>query len=467
MLLVDLPPGYERERAYALDVVLTDQLGLTYAARTSDRNDVRIRLADDPATGEIRLPDVLFSTDRDRWLTAETLPHEPLRWIERRGKGRPGAVPSRLPILYGNDHAREGFARTADGVRFSIDVFGSAFFLLTRYEEIVSMERDQHDRFPGHASLSSREGFLERPIVDEYVDLLWEAAQLCWPRLGRRPTEYRVHVSHDVDYPFTTVGAPVGRVMRSMAGDIVRRHDPPLARRRLRSYRASRRGNFEFDPFNNYDFLMDVSESHQLRSAFYFLAGADGTPYASTYRLDDAPILALLGHIAARGHEIGFHGSYASMRDSDCLRSEFEQLLRVTRTIGIDQERWGGRQHYLRWENPATWNGWERAGLDYDASVGFADLPGFRTGTCREHAVFDLLAGRSLRLRERPLHVMMDATPFDYLGLSRSDAAELIIRIARRCRSHDGDLFLLCHNSWLVGRAEKDWYRSVLAAITV
>jgi hypothetical protein len=466
MLLVDLPPGYERERAYALDVVLTDQLGLTYTARTGDRNDIRIRLADDPAAAEIRLPDTLFSTDRGRWLTAETLPKEPLRWIETRQNGRPGGMPSRLPVLYGNADARQGFERTPDGVRFSIDVLGSAFFLLTRYEEIVSTERDQHERFPGRASLSSREGFLERPIVDEYVDLLWEAAQLCWPRLRRRQTEYRVHVSHDVDHPFTTVGVPVGGVLRSMAGDIVRRRDPSLARRRLRSYRAVRHGHFEFDPFNTYDFLMDVSERQQLRSAFYFLAGADGTPYASTYRLDDAPISALLRHIAGRGHEIGFHGSYASMRDRDCLRSEFEQLLRVTGTIGIHQERWGGRQHYLRWENPATWNGWEHAGLDYDASVGFADLPGFRTGTCREHAVFDLLARRSLRLRERPLHIMMDGTPFDYMGLSRADAAELIIRIARRCRSHRGDLFLLCHNSWLVGQSEKDWYRSVLAAIT-
>ena len=47
--------------------------------------------------------------------------------------------------------------------------------MLTRYEELVVPDRGAHDRFPAAASVAVREGFLEIPIVDAYVELLWGA----------------------------------------------------------------------------------------------------------------------------------------------------------------------------------------------------------------------------------------------------------------------------------------------------
>ena len=62
-------------------------------------------------------------------------------------------------------------------IEVPLDIFGSAFFMLTRYEEMVITERDTHGRFPARASIAYREGLLERPIVDEYLELLWAAIQ--------------------------------------------------------------------------------------------------------------------------------------------------------------------------------------------------------------------------------------------------------------------------------------------------
>jgi hypothetical protein len=464
-LLVDLPAGYQRERAYVLDVVLGDMLGLPYAVRVTGRRDVRIRLAGEDRHCEVLLPDVLFATEREAWLTAATLPAEPLRWVEARMLGVAGERRDRLPVVYGEPSAGEPVQRSGGRVRVAVDVLGSAFFMLTRYEEVVRVERDEHERFPARAALAARSAFLERPIVDEYADLLWAALSECWPRLRRRQTTYKVHLTHDVDHPFATLGVGPGTVVRQSAGDVVRRRDVRLAGRRLRSYAAARRGVLSFDPFNTHGFLMDVSERHGLRSSFYFLAGSDGGAYAAAYRLDDAPIARLLAAVYARGHEVGLHGSYAALRDATRLRREFQGLRAAAKRLGIEQERWGGRQHYLRWESPITWTGWELAGLDYDASAGFAQLPGFRTGTCREHAVFDVVGGRPLALRERPLHVMMDSTLLDYMRLSHSEAAEVVVSLARRCRAHAGELFLLCHNSSLARARDREWYRSIVAAI--
>ena len=206
-LLVDLPAGYEAERTYVLDVVLGDMLGVPYAARVADRRDVRIRLAEDDGHREVLLPDVLFAAGRQAWLTAGTLPAEPLRWVE-----------PRLPVLYGDARPEQALERGPDRVRLTIDVLGSAFFMLTRYEEVVRTERDEHGRFPASASVAVRSAFLDRPIVDEYVDLLWAALSECWPRLRRRRTTYRVHLTHDVDHPFATLGVGPGAVARVANG---------------------------------------------------------------------------------------------------------------------------------------------------------------------------------------------------------------------------------------------------------
>src|SRR5205823_4239631 len=84
---------------------------------------------------------------------------------------------------------------------------GGAFFLLTRYEEEVLTERDEHGRFPAALSLAARERFLDRPLVNEYAELLWRELRLLWPRLDRRRREFRLLPSHDVDVPFCTTAA--------------------------------------------------------------------------------------------------------------------------------------------------------------------------------------------------------------------------------------------------------------------
>ena len=76
-----------------------------------------------------------------------------------------------------------------------------------------------------------------------------------------------------------------------------------------------------------------------------------------------------------------------------------------------------------------------------------------------------MIGGRPLALRERPLHVMMDTTLLQHMRLSHSEAAEVVVSLARRCRAHGGELFLLCHNSSLTRARDREWYRSVVAAI--
>src|SRR5690606_40484419 len=132
-------------------------------------------------------------------------------------------------------------------------------------------------------SLVPAEGSVESPFVVADVALLPAALGRLWPRLRLRPHRYRVWLTLDVDGPLSTIGRGPRLLARQLAGDLVRRRDAGLALRRLRAVVDARRGRHDTDPNNTFDFLMDVSERHALRSSFYFLARGDADPAAPRF----------------------------------------------------------------------------------------------------------------------------------------------------------------------------------------
>ena len=419
-LRVETPPSFQPEREWVLRVV-AERLGVELPHVIANREGVRIT----DGERELLLRDGLFACAEADWWSERSLPTSPLARSE-----------SGLPVLYGS--AGEP------------DLLGGIFFLLTRYEEAVSAERDEHDRFPARASLAATEGFLERPLADEYVDALWDALKAKWPGLERPESKFRVVPTHDVDSPRSPHRA-LGRELVSVAADLLRRRDPELASRRLQFLRGAGP-----DPLDTFDALMEASESRGLRAAFYFMSGAE-------YSVHEPVIRALLRRVDERGHEIGFHAGYDSFRDAEIFRAELETLRRACSEAGIEQEIRGGRQHFLRWENPTTWRIWDEVGLEYDSTVGFADAPGFRCGTCHEFPVFDLRARRALRLRERPL-IAMEVSALNYLGLRPDAAVARFAALKARCREVGGDFVALWHNTMVVDRTGRRVYEAVLDA---
>jgi hypothetical protein len=353
-LVVHAPDGYREERLYILGVVLGDWLGLDWRLVTQQRPDLRISVAENPDCPAVTMPDVLFSTAHDRWLTASALPSTPLP------RGRVGvatagvldAEEEQLPVLYGGSSPTSGdlAEQCGHGVRLDIDVFGSAFAMLTSYEEVVmTAARDSDDRFPVASTLAFDQGFIESPVVDAYVALLSAALARVWPRMEFRRHRYQVMLTHDVDDPLSTVGRSRRMLARQFGGDLVRRRDVGLALRRARAIVDARGGRYDTDPNNTFEFLMDVSERHSLRSSFYFLARGDADPAASRYQLFDHPwVRGLMGRVHRRGHEIGLHAGFGTNLDAAATAEEFNRLRTMAEGQGVTQEAWGGRQHYLQ-----------------------------------------------------------------------------------------------------------------------
>jgi len=93
----------------------------------------------------------------------------------------------------------------------------------------------------------------------------------------------------------------------------------------------------------------------------------------------------------AQGFEIGFHPGYDTYRN---LARPLQEKAIFDEAIGLD--RYGGRQHYLRFEVLTTWRHWEAANLAYDSTLGYNRCEGFRCGTCHPFHPFDFEQNREL-----------------------------------------------------------------------
>jgi hypothetical protein len=470
VLRIQAPDTYRAERAYVARVLFDEFLGIPARVEYTERDDVCVRLAGDASAGcALHIDDVLFRTPREHWLRPESLPRRPLpRWGDAAGRVESWVVDRDMPLLFATRPAPERWIeRAGHDLRLRFDLFGSVFFMLSGYEELARTERDRHGRFPASASLALHEGFLDRAIVNEYLELLWACVAQLWPHLSRREHAFRVQPTHDVDRALRFgLMSPLG-AGRALLGALVRRQRSPLdVARQTLNYFAVKRGDASRDPGYLYDRIMDLSEQHGLRSEFYFIARRTSPTLDGNYELTHPLVRPLLRRIHARGHRIGLHASYTSESDPVRVAAELDRLRQLCAEDGVQQTSWGNRQHYLRWDPAVTARSLARAGFDYDTTLGYPDHAGFRRGTCYEFPLFDLVASETLPLRERPL-IVMESTVIDptYMGMGASEQArDYMLRLRATCKRFGGVFTCLWHNHRLEDAAEHDLYGSLISA---
>lgn len=344
------------------------------------------------------------------------------------------------------------------------DILGLTYWMLTRLEEVGRTDLDSHQRFPATSSHAYRQNYLQRPIVDEWLNILGQVILQVWPQLALKNHKFNIKVSHDVDRPSQYSFCGWSGVVRAMTGDLINRGDVLSVLKAPWVRLNTKKCLHPADPANTFDWIMDVSEQNRLISAFYFICGRTNPLYDSDYEVEHPAIRDLMRRIHMRGHEIGIHPSYNTYKKPGNIINEMKRLCLVTEEEGIEQSYWGGRMHFLRWEHPTTIRAWDQAGMNYDSTLCYADLPGFRCGTCFEYPAFDPVENIQLNVRIRPL-IVMECTVMAarYMGLGTGDKAlATFLQLKNACRAVNGCFTLLWHNTELTTKSERKLYQSVL-----
>jgi len=185
---------------------------------------------------------------------------------------------------------------------------------------------------------------------------------------------------------------------------------------------------------------MDSSEKRSIKSHFFFMSRGS-SKFDNNYSMNQPFVKKIRKKIISRGHLIGFHPSYNSYNDQRQWEEEYSNL-----STEISQKVKIGRQHYLKFEVPKTWQIWEDNNMKWDSTLTYPEKEGFRCGTCYEYSVFNILSRKKLKLKEIPLEVM-EGTMVDYQNLTPKIMEKRIVKLIDKVKKYNGKFVLLWHNS--------------------
>ena len=326
------------------------------------------------------------------------------------------------------------------------DIMASTYFMVTRYEEMVRAHvRDEHGRFPGKESLPYRAGFINRPIVDEYAALLRRWLREVGINLPAPQRKFSVLLTHDVDVLRKYRDGP--RPLRTLVSALLGRQ--PKANI-LESLVV--RLSLKKDPLDVFDELVALDASAQknpngvpVHVVYFFMSGGR-TPFDDGYNIRSRFAKRTIRALCSSSAGIGLHASYEAGTRPQLLVEERATLEQV---CGFEIHR--NRHHYLAWREIE--DGWAlaKAGINWDATLGYADVAGFRLGVCRPIPLFDPIEMRSFGIEEHPLIVMDRTLSNDkYMNLDEEHAFAYCKDLIDQTRKHKGEFVMLWHRTMFV-----------------
>ena len=299
--------------------------------------------------------------------------------------------------------------------------------------------------------------FASMPTLDLHISLLRQLIVSCGVPLVEilpTPAEYRfiVCLTHDIDHAGVRYHkcdhTMFGFLYRALIGSVI---NFCRGRRSLRQVALNWKAAFSLplvfaalakDFWNQLDRYLALEKD--LASTFFVIptkgdAGVDSEgrtngKRAARYSLTD--IADDLQKLLAANREIAVHGIDA-WRDSAKGRDERERIQQVT---GASDEI-GVRMHWLYF-GAQTAMLLEKAGFDYDSTIGYNETIGYRAGTSQvfKHPNVD-------NLLELPLHIMDTALFYpSYMNLSDDRARDAMLPLIENVTRFGGVLTINWHD---------------------
>lgn len=293
------------------------------------------------------------------------------------------------------------------------DVIAGAFAVLNLWYEERTRLGKRDGWITWREDWMARAGF-NKPaaLADEWLDEIVRAAnRLGWENEAPEQKSFTVVPTHDVDYMPGTRDRGIPRLIRAIARQLVLRRRPLDGVRLLAHYaRVSSR-----QPYLAFESVMRAERARGARSSFQLVAERRSR-LDPTYSINRADIESTLRNIASSEWEICLHSSYTASRTPGALMEERAELERV-----IGKAVQGNRQHYLNFHPSWLFDEVERAGLQYDTSIGYNDVSGTRAGTYFPYRPFNLRRSHAYGFWELPF-LLMDTTLATTYRFSPSEA---------------------------------------------
>jgi hypothetical protein len=311
------------------------------------------------------------------------------------------------------------------------DYLAPIFYLVNCLQEYGATTLDVHNRFQFSASLQAQTDTITENVVQKIINLFLEK-QPKLRHLSLKSHESCLFLTHDIDGLYNawrTEGLWAAKNLRV---------DKLLHLLYLEAIRRP--------AWFNIDDILKLHSDYDIRSTFFFLTEKGRTTDGGTtsrfrregiahadYNVNSPKIQQLFTNIQAHKSEIGLH-------KSALIHSDFNSELNKLPLTKVKSNRY----HFLKFQVPEAWQTMEKAGIELDASLGFAEHYGFRNSYGLPFSPYNFVEKKAMNLMVTPLNIM-DGTMEFYMNMPPSNIAKTIIDFLDNNRK-DAVLSLLWHN---------------------
>ncbi len=314
---------------------------------------------------------------------------------------------------------------------YKIDPLASIFYVLSRMEEYIVKNRDQHDRFIAKESILYRFDWMEKLVCERWsMDLIAKMQQHGFNETVN-PIPLKIIPSFDIDnaYAFLHKGLlrRWGAIVKDFLGNKWKRMNE---RNRVLL-------GLKKDPYDTFEQILQLTNDFDEIFVFWLLG--DYAKYDRNVHHKKKAQRNLIRQVNESA-VLGIHPSYKSNSYEYFFYVEKERLEHIIHAPIIHS-----RQHFLMLKFPNTYRTLLEMGIKHDYTLGFAEELGFRAGTVRSFKWFDLLRNETTDLVIHPFSYM-DGTLNDYLRLNPDEAIQKIKVLFTEVSQFGGDFIFIWHN---------------------
>ena len=318
-----------------------------------------------------------------------------------------------MPILFPTD----------ENTTIKFDIFSAIFYLITRYEEYLSNESDEHGRYISSNSILSKPVFNFRPIVEIWLVYFKEQILAQEPNLTFKKHTFSKTYTFDIDHAFQYKG-------RNWL-----KHPPNILKKEVRNVLFQKHK----DAFDTFDEITAFIEQTKNPVFFFFLLNDDGEKNSNV-----CPKNKMLHAIIQRFKNsitIGIHPSYFFSEEN--FVAEKKQLEYI-----LDKKIETNRQHFLKIKIPDYFQVLNKQEIKKDFSLGYPNISACRAGTTQAFYFFDLTKNEQTTLLIQPFS-FMDATYQYYQKIDDNSITQIVEKQLEDIQKINGNFVSLFHNDLL------------------
>lgn len=411
---------------YVLDWVLKERLCTNYTLTTNENEATNAAVCiayGKPIAGHISIPDCGLLAAGDTGpgsLSAGVRPVTPAtgHWQS-------------IPTLFADDTTRS---------TLPFDLFSAIFYLISRYEEYLPYTPDKHGRFAAVESILFKNGWLQRPLIDEWIHALGQLLQQHY-NIDIAPAGFTFLPTYDIDMAYSHVYKGFGRIAGAYLRALLK-GDVEQINERTRVLKKK-----EVDPYDSFAWLRSQHEQYHLKPLYFVLSALKTTPFDKNIHPRHPAMMRVTRQLAKEG-TVGIHPSYYANR-YDVAAKETNTLKDIIgKSVPIS------RQHYIRLMIPVTYHLLMDIDITDDFSMGYGTHLGFRAGTGSSFPWYDLSKESVTPIRTHPFCFMDTTAHFDQ-GMNCEEAFKTLYGMAEKLRLVNSTLVTIFHNFSL--GTDKQW----------